>query len=297
MVNCLFLSNFKQKCHSPSSSDACIQNLYSIYLPFFLSELLEEVLPIPGNKFVVESIKKQLEHLKKQPRIIHRKKEDFARRKRQKSVERKQKLERERVKASAATEDEEFAKDDFDGGNLVEASDQGSDETDSLLTCLNDNMVEESDGFTYKTSELRKFFSSQRSKSRDSEEKASVEEQTSDSPKTILIQKLERQNKELMEHVCHLFKSWNSCEEENTQLKERMKLLEQELETLRSTNMEKSVLNQSNVELSLPFQSEYFGDDRISSLPSLPPLDLPNELQMSGLYSEEEYKHKFQEEM
>lgn len=210
-------------------------------------------------------------------------------------MERKQKLEQERLKASVKSQNFS-AKDDFDGDNLVVAVDEEDKETNSLLACLNDNIIEESDGFTYKTSELKKFFSTQRSNSCESDGQTHREESRGDSPKATLIRKLERQNKELMEHICHMFKSWNSCEEENKQLKERMKLLEQEIETLKSTGLQKSVLQHAEMELSLPFQSTYFGDGPIPSLPSLPPLDLPNQLQMSGL-CEDDDAHVFQEEM
>lgn len=243
-------------------------------------DLMERVLSETENVFAVESLEKQVEHLQRQPKVIQRKREDLAWKKRQESIERKIRAEQENAKVTKLAEiNQPSILDQTDGKDQsISQSTLIENETDSVLACLKEGLVEEGGSFSYKTFLMKGFFH-ERSTSRESDETNSLEEsQLSSDPKQVLIKKLEKQNKELMEHIQHLFLSLNSCEEENKHLKEQIKLQEQELETLRSQNMRDSVMNGNSVEIPLPFQSEYFGESPISSLPSLPPLDLPKQL-------------------
>lgn len=203
----------------------CVVLYFSFTNPFKpLTDLMERVLSKTENVFAVESLQKQVEHLQRQPKVIQRKREDLAWKKRQESIERRIRAEQENAKVTKLAEiNQPSLLDQTDGKDQsIPQSTLIENETDSVLACLKEGLVENGGSFSYKTFLMKRFFH-ERSISRESEETKSLEEsQLSSDPKQVVINKLEKQNKELMEHIQRLFYSLNSCEEENKHLKEQI---------------------------------------------------------------------------
>lgn len=108
----------------------------------------------------------------------------------------------------------------------------------------------------------------------------------------VVIEELQVQNKELCQHIVRLLRNMEHCEQENTQLKTKVQVLEQELETIKSRSNSAATSADASLreELDVPFSLmtvEGVGSVSLAPLsavttpppmeiPPLPPLELPD---------------------